>query len=138
MKIDRTNFMTDGFLQIIQRTGFVSVNTRFQIPPNEKNHTLKDRESEGVHGTSPKREMRCPGNIFRTMVIAKSPLLLKWPTQRKRMLTTSSPGKNISNNAHCQVSIATEVTNPEEKNANHLVSRETYFEQWSLPSLHCY
>ena len=48
LTIDRTNFLTDGFLQIIQRTGFVSVNTRFQIPPKEKNHTLKDRESEGA------------------------------------------------------------------------------------------
>ena len=36
LTIDRTNFLTDGFLQIIQRTGFVSVNTRFQIPPKEK------------------------------------------------------------------------------------------------------
>ena len=47
LTIDRTNFLTDGFLRIIQRTGFVSVNTRFQIPPKEKNHTLKDRENEG-------------------------------------------------------------------------------------------
>ena len=36
LTIDRTNFLTDGFLQIIQRTGFVSVNTRFQIPPKKK------------------------------------------------------------------------------------------------------
>ena len=36
LTIDRTNFLTDGFLKIIQRTGFVSVNTRFQIPPKEK------------------------------------------------------------------------------------------------------
>jgi len=36
LTIDRTNFLTDGFLQIIQCTGFVSVNTRFQIPPKEK------------------------------------------------------------------------------------------------------
>ena len=36
LTIDRTNFLTDGFHQIIQRPGFVSVNTRFQIPPNEK------------------------------------------------------------------------------------------------------
>jgi len=36
LTINRTNFLTDGFLQIIQRTGFVSVNTRFQIPPKEK------------------------------------------------------------------------------------------------------
>ena len=36
LTIDRTNFLTDGFLQIMQRTGFVSVNTRFQIPTKEK------------------------------------------------------------------------------------------------------
>jgi len=48
LMIDQTNFLTDGFLQIIQCTGFVSVNTRFQIPPKEKNHMLKDRESEGA------------------------------------------------------------------------------------------
>jgi len=48
LTIDRTNFLTDGFLQIMQRKGFVIVNTRFQIPPKKKNHTLKDRESEGA------------------------------------------------------------------------------------------
>ena len=36
LTIDRTNFLTDVSLQIFQRTGFVSVNTRFQIPPKEK------------------------------------------------------------------------------------------------------
>jgi hypothetical protein len=36
LMIDRTNFLTDGLLQLIQRTGFVSVNTRFQIPPKGK------------------------------------------------------------------------------------------------------
>ena len=36
LTIDRTNFLTDGFRQISQRTGFVSVNTRFQIPPKKK------------------------------------------------------------------------------------------------------
>jgi len=48
LTIDRTNFLTDGFLQLIQRKGFVSVNTRFQIPPKKKNHMLKDQESEGA------------------------------------------------------------------------------------------
>ena len=50
LTIDRTNFLTDDSLQNIQRTGFVSVNTRFQIPPKgeKKNHTLKDRENEGA------------------------------------------------------------------------------------------
>jgi len=46
------NFLTDGFLQIIQHTGFVSVNTRFQLPPKEKNRTLKDRETEGPRHVS--------------------------------------------------------------------------------------
>ena len=76
---------------------FVSVNTRFQIPPKEKNHTLKDRDSEGTTTRLPKREMRCPGNMFRTMVIdtfavcTVAPPCWKWPTKRKRMPTTSSP-----------------------------------------------
>ena len=48
LTIDWMNFLMDGFLQIIQRTGFVGVNMRFQILPKEKNHTLKDRESEGA------------------------------------------------------------------------------------------
>jgi len=48
LAIDQTNILTDGFLQIIQHMGFVSVNMRFQILPKEKNHTLKDRESEGA------------------------------------------------------------------------------------------
>jgi len=36
LTIDRTNFLTDGFLRIIQWKGFVSVNIRFQISPKEK------------------------------------------------------------------------------------------------------
>ena len=69
LTINRTNFLTDGFLQIIQRTGFVSVNTRFRIPPKEKKWHVERSGERGGHGTSPKREMRCLGNIFRTMVI---------------------------------------------------------------------
>ena len=63
-----TNFLTDGFIQTIQRTGFVSVNTWFQIPPNKKSHVERSGEW-GDHGTSPKQEMRCLGNMFRTVVI---------------------------------------------------------------------
>ena len=63
LTIDRTNFLTDGFLQIIQRTGFVSVNTRFQISPKEKITSWK------IGRASEPREMRCPGNMFRTFVI---------------------------------------------------------------------
>ena len=68
LTIDRTNFLTDGFLQIIQRTGFVCVNTRFQIPPKEKITRWKIGTAKGPRHVS-EREMRCPGNMFRTMVI---------------------------------------------------------------------
>ena len=96
LTIDRTNFLTYGFHQIIQRTGFVSVNTWFQISPKEKITRWKIGRTRG-QGTSLKREMRCPGNMFRTMVIdwfavcAVAPSCWKRSTQRKRMPTTSSP-----------------------------------------------
>jgi hypothetical protein len=57
------NFLTDGFLQIIQRTVFVSVNTRFQIPQRKKSHAERSGE-RGGHGTSPKWEMRCPEHVL--------------------------------------------------------------------------
>ena len=82
--------------QIIQRTGFVSVNTRFQIPPKEKITHWKIGRTRG-HGTSLKREMRCLGNMFRTTVIdwfavcAVAPSCWKWLTQRKGMPTISPP-----------------------------------------------
>jgi hypothetical protein len=69
---------------------FVSVNTRFQIPQRTKKSHVERSGERGGNGTSPKREIRCPGNMFRT----------------------GSTG---------QVSIATEVANPEGKNAYHLV-----------------
>ena len=68
LMIDRANFLTDGFLQIIQRTGFVSINTRFQITPQRKKWHIERSGERGGHGTSPKREMRCLGNMFWTMV----------------------------------------------------------------------
>ena len=54
LTIDRTNFLTDGFLQIIQRMGFVSVNTRFQIPSKKKSHIERSGD-RGGHGMSSKR-----------------------------------------------------------------------------------
>ena len=93
LTIDRTNFLTDGFLQIIQRTGFVSVNTRFQIPPEEKITRWKAGRARGPwHVSETGNEV--PGKCFE-----------QWS------LTRCSTG---------QVSIATEVANPEEKNANHI------------------
>ena len=97
LTIDRTNFLTDGSLQIIQHTGCVSVNTRFQIPPKEKKLHVERSGERGGHGTTPNREMRCPGNMFRTMiteslaVCAVAPSCWKWLTQRKRMSTNSPP-----------------------------------------------
>ena len=90
LTIDGTNFLTDSFLQLIQRTGFVSVNIRFQIPPKEKSHVERSGE-RGDQGTSPKREMKCRETCFEQWSLTKSPLLLKWSIQRKSMPTTSSP-----------------------------------------------
>jgi len=93
LTIDRTNFLTDGFLQIFQHTGFVSVNTRFQITPKEKITCWKIGRARGP------RHVSETGNMFRTMVIdsfavcAVAPSCWKWPTQRKRMPTTSSPSR---------------------------------------------
>ena len=91
LTIDRTNFLTDGFLQIIQRTGFVSGNTWFQILPKEK-ITRKIGRARGPRHVS---EMgnEVPGKHVSNNChwcgaqLAKSPLLLKWPTQRKRIPT---------------------------------------------------
>ena len=55
LTIDRTNFLTDGFFQIIQRTGFLSINTRFQTPPKEKKSHVERSGERGGHGTSQKR-----------------------------------------------------------------------------------
>ena len=37
--------------------------------PKEKKSHVERTGERGGHGTPPKREMRCPGNMFRTMVI---------------------------------------------------------------------
>ena len=105
LTINQTNFLTDGFLQIIQRTGFVSVNTRFQIPPKKKSHWKIGRA-------------RGPRHISET--------------------GNEVPGKHVSNNSHwliCSVrcgQLATEVANPEEKNADHF-STPPWPNHWVLP-----
>ena len=64
------NFLTDGFLQIIQRTGvFERKHAISNTPlPPKKLHVERSGERWG-HDKSPKREMRCPVNMIRTMVI---------------------------------------------------------------------
>ena len=53
LMIDRRNFLTDGFLQIIQHTGCVSVNTRFQITPKQKkSHVERSGERGGPRHVS--------------------------------------------------------------------------------------
>ena len=49
LKIDRTNFLTDGFLQIIQRKyGACECKHAISKPHKGRKHTLKDQESEGA------------------------------------------------------------------------------------------
>ena len=47
LTIDRTNFLTDGFLQVIQRM-VCECKHAISNTAKGKNHTLKDRESEGA------------------------------------------------------------------------------------------
>ena len=95
---DRSDEFPDGWLPSNHSTYEVSERKHAisNTPKEKKSHVERSGE-RGGHGTSPKREIMCPGNMFRTMVIdsfavcAVAPLLLKWPTQRKRMPTTSPP-----------------------------------------------
>ena len=95
LTIDRTNFLTDGFLQIIQPTGFVSVNTRFEIPPKEKITHWKIGRTRGPRYVSE------TGNEVPWKHVS-----------------------NIGHWLVCSVRCGTillKVANPEEKNAFHLV-----------------
>ena len=75
LTIDRTNFLTDDVIQIIQHTGFVSVNTRFEIPQSKKSHAERSGE-RGGHGTSPKRETRCV--VHKHVVLNRPSLHCYW------------------------------------------------------------
>ena len=100
LTIDRTNFLTDGFLQIIQRAGFVSVNTRFQIPQRKKITRWKIGRARGA-----------TARLWNGKWGARETCFEQYTTTR------CSTG---------QVSIATGVANPEEKNADHLVPPSAY------------
>ena len=67
---DRSDEFPDGWLPSNHSTyGVCECKTRdFKYPQRKKSHIERSGE-RGGHGTSPKREMRCPGNMFRTMVI---------------------------------------------------------------------
>ena len=95
---DRSDEFPDGRLPSSHSTyGVCECKHAISNTPKRKNHTLEDRESEGATARLRNGEMRCPGNMFRTMVIdsfavcAVAPSCWKWPTQRKRMPTTLFP-----------------------------------------------
>jgi len=98
LTINRTNFLADGFLQIIQRTGFVSVVARKLFTHKRIVLWL---------GTAPWQPMLKFRRKSRWVTETDSPLL----TNASYPNTLCSTG---------QVSIATEVANPEGKNANHI------------------
>ena len=94
---DRSDEFPDGWFPSNHSTyGVCECKHAISNTPKGKNHVERLGE-RGGHGTSPKREMRCPGNMFQTMVIdsfavcAVAPSCWKWPTQTKRMPTTSFP-----------------------------------------------
>jgi len=91
LTFDRTNFLTNGFLQIIQRMGFVSANTRFQIPLKKKNHTLKDQESEGATARLRNGKWGAWGNMFPTMVIDSFAVCVVAPSCWNHTLAQSPP-----------------------------------------------
>jgi len=95
LTMDQTNFLTDGFLQIFQRTGFVSVNTRFQIAPKEKIIRWKIGRARGPRHVS-ETGNEVPGKHVSNNV--------HWLVCSVRCGT-----------------ILLKVANPEEKNADHLV-----------------
>ena len=107
LTIDRTNFLTDGFLQIIQRTGFVSVVAR---------KLFTHRRIVLRLGRAPWRPtLKCHRQSL-------------WVTETDSPLLTNASYTNMRCSTG-QVSIATEVANLEEKNADHLAPpplRKTY------------
>jgi len=94
--IDRTNFLTDGFLQIIQRTGFMSVNTRFKIPPKEQITRWKIGTARGTQHVSetgnevPGKHVSNNGHWLVCSVHCGT-ILLKVANQEDKMRTTLSP-----------------------------------------------
>ena len=46
--IDCEHFLPDGILQLVQITGFVSVRTALQVPPEERNHMMTSQVTLGA------------------------------------------------------------------------------------------
>jgi hypothetical protein len=97
LTIDQTNFLTDGFLQIIQRTGFVSVNARFRIPTKGKITCWKigrARAPRHVSETGNEVPGKCVSNYGHWLVCSvccHNNLVDTTHWHRKRMPTTTSP-----------------------------------------------
>ena len=67
---DRSDEFPDGWLPSNHSTyGVCECKHAISNTPKEKKSHVERSGERGGHGTSPKREMRCPGNMFRTMVI---------------------------------------------------------------------
>jgi len=89
---DRTDEFPDGRLPSTHSTYGVCEckHAISNTPKGKKNHTLKYWEREGAMARLRNGKWGALETCFEKWSLTKSPLLLKWPTQRKRMLTTSA------------------------------------------------
>ena len=89
---DRSDEFPDGWLPSNHSTyGDCECKHAISNTAKGKNHTLKDRESEGVTARLRNEKWGARETCFEQLSLTKSPLLLKWPILKKRMPITSSP-----------------------------------------------
>jgi hypothetical protein len=78
----------------------VSVNTWFQFHPPQKKSRVERLGERGGHGMSLKREMRCRGNIFWTMVIDSFAVCTVAPSCWNHTLAQSPPPAYLLSTTH--------------------------------------